>query len=143
MIISGAALYYYNPQLNLEEFITPVLSNIEDKIPQDYPIIFVTGTFLYKFITLSIKYITRPKPNEDESKPNEDDNPNLLTPSARKDLEDFINNHKHKSRYSPKNDLNNDEKEDFENFFSEENTDTPKASSSKLPDIPENKMKIP
>jgi len=138
MIIGYGALYYYNPHINLELFINPVVSKIEDQIPENLPITFITGTFIYKFITVSISYVTgynfiehtedEPKSNEDDTKPIENYD---LTSTARND---FIN--KDKSRYSPIDSLSLREQAEFEAYFPkiEDDMQTPKASVSKLPE---------
>jgi len=58
MILGYATIYYYNPYSNLEEILEPVLNKIDSKISYKDPTVFITGTIIYKFITVSITYIT-------------------------------------------------------------------------------------
>jgi len=128
MIVGYGAIYYYNPHINLEEIINPVISKFDDKISSDYVTTFVTGTFIYKFITASISYVTGYKLNpftgDDGSLSDED----------RKNIKEIITNYKGASTYSPTENLTAEEKEEYNTLFpKEEDLNTPKATTSKLP----------
>lgn len=71
MLIGYGTVYYFIPNLNLEETINPVISQIESKIPSEYVTTFVTGTFIYKFLAISITYITGYKLTNDDSNSND------------------------------------------------------------------------
>jgi hypothetical protein len=58
MIIGYATIYYYNPHLKLDDILEPVLNKIENKLPIEYPTVFVSGIFTYKFITIALSYLT-------------------------------------------------------------------------------------
>nr|YP_010134864.1 hypothetical protein KYX09_mgp14 [Xerocomus impolitus]QWM94552.1 hypothetical protein [Xerocomus impolitus]QWM97184.1 hypothetical protein [Xerocomus impolitus]UHB41861.1 hypothetical protein [Xerocomus impolitus] len=123
MGISAIALYYYQPEINLDEYINPILSKIDEIIPVNYTA-FVTGMFVYKFIAISftsifdINIFDEADPKSDNSSQaslmgkyfkTESEEPSLLTDEERKALLD------------PE--------------------ETPKASSSKLPPKIENPFK--
>lgn len=128
MIEGYGAIYYFNPSLNVEEIINPVISKFEDKIPSNYVTTFVTGTFIYKFITVSISYITGYKLN-----PFTGDG-DSLSDEDRKNIREIISNYKGVSNYYPTESLA-DAKEDYETLFlKEDDLNTPKASNSKLPE---------
>jgi hypothetical protein len=54
--------YYFNPQININEIIEPVIEPITNKIekylPKEYFTIFVGCTFIHKFIIIGISYLT-------------------------------------------------------------------------------------
>jgi hypothetical protein len=134
MIIGGTVLYFYNPHINLEEIINPAISKIEAKLPENFPITFVTGTFIYKFITISITYITGYKLTDDDDN---SDRPQFNA-TYREDL-NYLRSFKPKEvnkTYSPTDELSNEEKDEIAAYFSKEEEDTPKASASNLPNCP-------
>ena len=112
ILIGYVGLYYYNPHLNLDEYLKPVINQIEDKLPVNFPTTVVTGTFIYKFITASITYITGYDLNifKGDDSLNDDDKSNI---------KEIISNLKGKLKDSSTDLLNTDEREDLEIFFKE------------------------
>lgn len=150
MVITTAVLYYYNPQINISDTINPVIERIENYIPKEYATIFVTGTFIYKFITISISNITGYDLNIFS-----DDDDKGFNSTYKKDLKYLLNKRKN---FDPVNDLTSDVKEEYERYFPDnldnltseeinkifpENQETPKASTSKLPETISNKNTLP
>jgi len=160
MLIGYGLIYYYNPNINLNEILDPLIYKIEMNIPDTFPTTFVMGTFIYKFITISITYITGynltndepkdnpPKENKDES----EDGPSFLTEWERNRLskEQLINYNKiisgkEKVHYSPTDNVSEDEQDIINSLFPKDDEKTPKPSTSQLPEIrpliPENSFK--
>jgi len=54
MFIGTAVLYYYQPNINISEIINPVIEKVEEYLPKEYATVFISGTIIYKFITVSI-----------------------------------------------------------------------------------------
>lgn len=146
MVIGYAAIYYYNPHSILTEIIEPIINKYDSKRNFVDPTIFVTGILTYKFITIAITYITGYDLNIFKG----NDSPDNLN------LEQ--NRFKDKNSYSPTDNLSPETTEDLETYFRKidekydlNDLDTPKASTSKLPDIksppyienPFNKIKLP
>jgi hypothetical protein len=128
IIIGYAIIFVYNPQINLDGILEPILNQIEAKLPENFPKTFVAGTFIYKFITVSISYLTgynlNPFTGDEGSLSDED----------RNNIREIINNYKDISRYSPSESLTAGEIVEYDALFPlEEDLNTPKASTSKLP----------
>lgn len=128
MIIGYGVMYYYNPHINLDEILEPLLNKIDVKMPENFPITFVAGTFIYKFITISISYFTGDNLNIFTDKGDS------LSDEDRKNIKEIINNYKNASCYSPTNDLSLEEQEDVNTLFPKDDEQTPKASNSNLPE---------
>jgi hypothetical protein len=135
MIIGYGTLYYFNPHINLTEVLEPIVNKIDTKIPSDFPKTFVVGTFIYKFITISISYFTGVDLNPFK------DGGGSLSDDDRKNIKEIISNYKGLDNYSPSESLTTEEKEEYNVLFpKEEDLNTPKPSASKLPDTP---VKVP
>jgi hypothetical protein len=124
MIIGYGTLYYFNPNINLDL----IVNHIDAKIPSDFPKTFVAGTFIYKFIIITLSYFTGdnliPFTGDEGSLSDED----------KKNIKEIIRNCT--STYSPTDELNVEERSDFEAYFSKDEDKTPKALSSNLPEGP-------
>jgi hypothetical protein len=71
MLIGYGTLYYCNPNINLEETINPLLNKIECKLPANFPTTFIMGSFISKFLAVSITYITGYKLSREDSNSND------------------------------------------------------------------------
>jgi len=130
--------YYFNPQVNINEILDPIIepvtNKIEEYLPKEYFTIFVGCTFIHKFIIIGLSYLTGEDLNiftDDNPKPDEPKFTSGINSEYRKDLQELLNKGK-RNNYSPMDDLNPEEREEYEALFTKEE-ETPKASTSKLP----------
>ena len=148
MIIIPIVFYYYNPQVNIKEIIEPIInpaiSKIEEYLPKEYATVFISGTIIYKFITVSISNITGYDLNiftDDNPKPDASKFSSGIVSQYKKDLQEFLNKGKI-GNYDPVDSLSSEDKAEFESLFPKEE-ETPKASTSKLPESKSSKSELP
>ena len=145
MLIGYGLIYYYNPNINLNEILDPLIYKIEMNIPDTFPTTFIMGTFIYKFITISITYITGYNLTNDENlpkdKPSSEDEPfALLTNRDKENLQNCLVMKGDKVLYenktsSPTLSLSENEQDDINSLFPKDDEKTPKPSTSQLPEI--------
>jgi hypothetical protein len=150
MIIIPIAFYYFSPQVNITETIDPIIEPISNKIeeylPKEYFTIFISCTFIHKFIIIGLSYITKEDLNiftDDNPKPDDSKFTSGIVSEYKKDLQEFLST-RERSNYSPTDGLSFKEKEEYESLFGkEDNLETPKASTSKLPETITTKSELP
>jgi hypothetical protein len=150
MIITPILYYYFNPQININEIIEPIIepitNKIEEYLPKKYFTIFISCTFIHKFIIIGLSYITKEDLNiftDDNPKPDDSKFKSGIVSEYKKDLHELLNK-RERSNYSPTDALSSEEKEEYESLFGkEDNLETPKASTSKLPETISNKNELP
>jgi len=148
MLAIPILFYYFNPQTNINEIIEPVINpiieKVEEYLPKEYATVFISGTIIYKFIIISISNITGYDLNiftDDNPKPDDSKFTSGIVSEYKKDLQELLN--KRENNYSPIDKLSSEEKEEYESLFGkEDNLETPKASSSKLPETISDKPEI-
>jgi hypothetical protein len=148
MIVIPILFYYYNPQINITKIIEPIIepsiSKIEEYLPNEYATVFVSGTIIYKIIIIGLSYLTGEDLNiftDDNPKPDDSKFNSGIVSEYKKDLQEFLNK---RSNYSPTDGLSSEEKEEYESLFGkEDNLETPKASSSQLPETISDKHELP
>ena len=149
MIVIPIAFYYFNPQVNINEIIEPVINpiieKVEEYLPKKYATVFISGTIIYKFIIISISNITGYDLNiftDDNPKPDNNNIKSGIIAEYKKDLLIIKNK---RDNYSPIDELSLEAKEEFESLFPKEEDllETPKASTSKLPETISNKPDMP
>jgi hypothetical protein len=148
MIITPIAFYYFNPQVNINEIIEPVIEPISNKIeeylPKEYFTIFISCTFIHKFIIIGLSYITKEDLNiftDDNPKPDDSKFTSGIVSEYKRNLQEFLNK---RNNYDPADSLSSEEKEEYESLFPmEDNLETPKASTSKLPETISDKPELP
>ena len=142
--------YYFNPQININEIIEPIIeptiSKIEEYFPKGYATIFVSGTIIYNFITVTLSNITGYNLNiftDDNPKPDDSKFKSAIVSEYKKDLQELLNK-RERSNYDLADSLSLEAKEEFESLFPmEDNLETPKASTSKLPETISDKNELP
>ena len=150
MIIAPIAFYYFNPQVNINEIIEPIIepitNKIEEYLPKNYFTIFISCTFIHKFIIIGLSCITKEDLNiftDDNPKPDDSKFKSAIVSEYKKDLQELLNK-RERSNYDLADSLSLEAKEEFESLFPmEDNLETPKASTSKLPETISNKPDMP
>lgn len=140
--------YYFNPQTNINEIIEPVINpiieTVEEYLPKEYATVFISGTIIYKFIIISISNITGYDLNiftDDNPKPDDSKFSSGIVSEYKRNLQEFLNK---RNNYDPADSLSSEEKEEYESLFPmEDNLETPKASTSKLPETISDKSELP
>nr|YP_010137132.1 hypothetical protein KYW48_mgp11 [Tylopilus plumbeoviolaceoides]QWM97171.1 hypothetical protein [Tylopilus plumbeoviolaceoides] len=164
IIIGYGAIYYYNPQLM--ETLQPILNKTDEILPDKTISISIVGIFIYKGLIFAITHLTGydlnifigdDKPSEEDLtqgienqfRNDSDSEPLLLTDNERRAIEAYQRsikdqweaerNNRERS-FSPTNNLDTKYLDEIKELFpKEDDLESPKASTSKLTNINENR----